>query len=119
MWLSRATSQNKELKAQIAELQDAFVRLSQQNMELASDLDTERLRVAQLNTRPPQIKGNPIVDTATGTKVKGNPPTELLEPMGIPPFETAVLTETDGNLLVEQATPTEETKFQDIQVRVF
>ena len=41
-------SQNKELKTNVAELQDAFVRLSNQNMELASDLETERHHVAQL-----------------------------------------------------------------------
>ena len=46
-------SQNKELKVNLTELQDAFVRLSQQNMELASDLETEKLRVAQLKTHPP------------------------------------------------------------------
>ena len=48
-------SQNKELKANITELQDAFVRLSQQNMELASDLETERLRVAQLKSHSPVV----------------------------------------------------------------
>ncbi len=36
----------------MVELQDAFVRLSQQNMDLASDLETERLRVAHLRTHP-------------------------------------------------------------------
>ena len=41
-------SQNKELKNNMAELQDAFVRISNQNMELASDLETERHLVAQL-----------------------------------------------------------------------
>lgn len=41
-------SQNKELKSQLGELQDAFVNLSQQNMELASDLQTARHRCGQL-----------------------------------------------------------------------
>ena len=55
-------SQNKELKAQMVELQDAFVRLSQQNMELASDLETERLRVAHLKTHPlAEPKGKPLI----------------------------------------------------------
>ena len=45
----RAVSQNKELKSQLGELQDAFVHLSQQNMELASDLQTERHRCGQLD----------------------------------------------------------------------
>ena len=44
----RAMSQNKGLKTNVAELQDAFVKLSNQNMELASDLETERHHVAQL-----------------------------------------------------------------------
>ena len=44
----RAMSQNKELKTNVAELQDAFVKLSNQNMELASDLETERHHVARL-----------------------------------------------------------------------
>ena len=44
----RAVSQNKELKSQLGELQDAFVNLSQQNMELASDLQTARHRCGQL-----------------------------------------------------------------------
>lgn len=35
----------------MAELQDAFVKLSNQNMELASELDTEKRRVAYLRTQ--------------------------------------------------------------------
>jgi hypothetical protein len=46
--LSRAVAQNRELKIQLVELQDGFVRLSQQNMELALELETERFRVSQL-----------------------------------------------------------------------
>ena len=46
--LSRAVAQNRELKTQLVELQDGFVRLSQQNMELALDLETERFHVSQL-----------------------------------------------------------------------
>ena len=42
-------SQNKELKANLTELQDAFVRMTQQNMELASDLETERHRSKELS----------------------------------------------------------------------
>lgn len=44
-------SQNKELKLNVAELQDAFVRLSQQNMELASELETESRRVTFLRAQ--------------------------------------------------------------------
>jgi len=64
-------SQNKELKTNIVELQDAFVKLSQQNMELASELETERLRVAQLKPHPLE-QGNPPVDQVD----LGDPPTE-------------------------------------------
>ncbi|CAI8037755.1 Golgin subfamily A member 2 [Geodia barretti] len=46
--LSRAVAQNRELKTQLVELQDGFVRLSQQNMELALDVETERFHVSQL-----------------------------------------------------------------------
>ena len=49
-------SQNKELKTNIAELQDAFVRLSQQNMELASELETERHHVGQLQRRMREVE---------------------------------------------------------------
>ncbi|XP_012576777.1 PREDICTED: golgin subfamily A member 2 isoform X3 [Condylura cristata] len=40
--ISRAVSQNCELKAQLAELQDGFVRLSNENMEVTSSLQTEQ-----------------------------------------------------------------------------
>ena len=49
--LSRTVAQNRDLKRQLEELQDGFVRLSQQNMELASDLETERFRVSQLESQ--------------------------------------------------------------------
>ena len=44
-------SQNKELKSNMAELQDAFVQLSNQNMELASDLETEKHLLVQLKRK--------------------------------------------------------------------
>ena len=46
--VSRATAQNKQLKSHLSELQDAFIRLSHQNMELASDLETEKHNVARM-----------------------------------------------------------------------
>lgn len=49
--LSRAVAQNKELKAQLVELQDAFVRLSEQNMQLATEVETERFNVTQLQAK--------------------------------------------------------------------
>ncbi len=44
-------SQNKELKSNISELEEAFVKLTHQNMELASDLSTERRRLSHLKTQ--------------------------------------------------------------------
>ena len=49
--LSRAVAQNRELKTQLVELQDAFVRLSQQNMQLATDLETEKYYVSELQKK--------------------------------------------------------------------
>ena len=46
--VSRATAQNKQLKSHLSELQDAFIRLSHQNMELASDLETEKHNTARM-----------------------------------------------------------------------
>ncbi|KAM7093021.1 golgin subfamily A member 2 isoform 2-T2 [Molossus nigricans] len=40
--ISRALSQNRELKEQLAELQDSFVRLTNENMEITSMLQTEQ-----------------------------------------------------------------------------
>ena len=40
--ISRALVQNKELKVQIAELQDQFVKISNSNMELQSELQTAK-----------------------------------------------------------------------------
>ncbi|KAM4876930.1 golgin subfamily A member 2 isoform 3-T3 [Thomomys bottae] len=40
--ISRALLQNRELKEQLAELQDGFVRLSNENMELTSALQSEQ-----------------------------------------------------------------------------
>lgn len=68
-------SQNKELKTQIVELQDAFVRMSQQNMELASELDSERLRVAKLKTNPP-VEGNSPIEEGNPLPPVGSLPTE-------------------------------------------
>ncbi|XP_061055829.1 golgin subfamily A member 2 isoform X6 [Eubalaena glacialis] len=40
--ISRALSQNRELKEQLAELQNGFVRLSNENMEITSTLQSEQ-----------------------------------------------------------------------------
>ena len=44
-------SQNKELKHNMVELQDAIIKWSNQNMELASELETEKRRVTYLKTQ--------------------------------------------------------------------
>lgn len=49
--LSRSVGQNRELKTQLVELQDAFVKMSKQNMELATELETERFKVTQLQSQ--------------------------------------------------------------------
>ena len=46
--LLRAVSQNKELKEQLAELQEAFVTQSHRSMELATVLETEQIRNQKL-----------------------------------------------------------------------
>ena len=42
--LLRAVAQNKELKEQLAELQEAFVKQTHRNMGLATSLETEQIR---------------------------------------------------------------------------
>jgi chromosome segregation ATPase len=49
--LSQAMAQNRELKSQLVELQDAFVRMSEQSMQLATDLETERFTVTRLQAQ--------------------------------------------------------------------
>ena len=61
----------------LTELQDAFVRLSQQNMELASDLETERLRVAQLKTHSP----SPVQEGNLTPPLEGHSLTTPIEDM--------------------------------------
>ena len=40
--ISRTATQNKDLKEQLSELQEAYVQKSNQNMDLASSLDSEK-----------------------------------------------------------------------------
>ncbi|CAL1537154.1 unnamed protein product [Lymnaea stagnalis] len=49
--LSRALSQNKELKAQLAELQQVFVKMSNDNMELVTRLQTEQHSSNELSSK--------------------------------------------------------------------
>ena len=65
--LSRAIAQNQQLKSQLAELQEAFVKMSQQNMQLATELETERGRVSQLQT---EVRTASLVGGWTGGEDK-------------------------------------------------
>ncbi len=51
--LSRAIQQNKELKQQLAELQDAYIHVTQQNLDLTTRLQSEEFKLSQLNK--PQV----------------------------------------------------------------
>ncbi|OQR75157.1 golgin subfamily A member 2-like [Tropilaelaps mercedesae] len=48
---SRAVSQNRQLKSQIEELQDVFVKLSNDKLDLTEDVHRERHRAQQLETQ--------------------------------------------------------------------
>lgn len=50
--LSRAIHQNKELKEQLTELQDAFVNVTQKNLELTTQLQAEQFKLKQINESP-------------------------------------------------------------------
>ena len=94
---TRAMSQNKELKRNNAELQDAFVKLSHQNMDLASGMDTEKRRVAYLRTQ---------LDTPTLVQPTTPTPVVELKMTSIPPQHIASsLTETTPTSVLED-TPT-------------
>ena len=46
--LSRCLKQNNELKDQLTELQDAYVKLTNSNLDLASELESERFKLKQM-----------------------------------------------------------------------
>jgi golgin subfamily A member 2 len=48
--LSRAIQQNKELKEQLGELQDIYVKVTQQNLNLATQLDAEKYKLKQFES---------------------------------------------------------------------
>ncbi|XP_023600218.1 golgin subfamily A member 2 isoform X5 [Myotis lucifugus] len=54
--ISRALSQNRELKEQLAELQDSFVRLTNENMEITSTLQTEQYVKKELAKKLGQLQ---------------------------------------------------------------
>ncbi len=60
----RAMSQNKELKRNMDELEEKFVKMTHQNMELASSLDTESRRAVYLRE---QLEATPTLTSTTAT----------------------------------------------------
>ncbi|XP_045878428.1 golgin subfamily A member 2 isoform X3 [Meles meles] len=54
--ISRALSQNRELKEQLAELQDGFVKLSNENMEVTTAMQTEQHIKNELAKRLGQLQ---------------------------------------------------------------
>lgn len=46
--ISRCLKQNNDLKNQLIELQDAYVKLTNDNLQLATDLESERFKLKQL-----------------------------------------------------------------------
>ncbi|XP_066223122.1 golgin subfamily A member 2 isoform X1 [Saccopteryx leptura] len=54
--ISRALAQNRELKEQLAELQDSFVRLTNENMEITSTLQTEQYVKKELAKKQGQLQ---------------------------------------------------------------
>ena len=60
-------TQYQELKSQVGELQQSVVKMSQQNMQLATELETERGRVSQLQT---EVRTASLVGGGTGGEDK-------------------------------------------------
>ena len=91
-------SQNKGLKVNNAELQDAYVKLSNQTMQLASDLDTERRRVTHLR----------MTQTATHTSECATPTSlsrDMLTSSHAPPTS---IKKVPGESVMEDAAETEK-----------
>ena len=74
--ISRAMTQNKELKAQLMELQDGFIQLSNKNMRLASQQHSQPNSVAETLTpqTPPKSVEPPQPTTAGNTTAVGPAP---------------------------------------------
>lgn len=61
-------SQNKDLKEQLTELQEAFIKQSHQNMELATELETyhhQRLQAARAEEQVDSTNENPQENLST------------------------------------------------------
>ncbi|XP_052790929.1 golgin subfamily A member 2-like [Mya arenaria] len=73
--LSRALTQNKDLKQQLAELQNGFVKMSNDNMELLNQLQSEQHTLRDL-----QVRLNTQEDTLTSLQQElSNKDTELVK----------------------------------------
>uniref|UniRef100_A0A8C6FUB8 Golgin subfamily A conserved domain-containing protein n=1 Tax=Moschus moschiferus TaxID=68415 RepID=A0A8C6FUB8_MOSMO len=68
--ISRALSQNRELKEQLAELQNGFVRLSNENMEITSVLQSEQHVKKELAKKLGQLQEK-LGELKETVKVKG------------------------------------------------
>lgn len=121
--ISRAVTQNKELKERLAELQDAFVQQSHQNMELASTLDTEkrrrerlegqcqdlergltseRTRVAQLVDELEETRENPEVNQGEQDVSQNTSVIEESSKIHVSKYDTAIIIFYIFNLLLQQ-----------------
>ena len=122
-------SQNKELKTNVAELQDAFVRLSNQNMELASDLETERHHVVQLKRAlaageqlslpppPPPASETSVTESRPGTGQ--TTPTTLQATPTMPIVAMGALSEDEGGeRMGDREEGVDEVKGEEEQARL-
>ena len=140
-FLYRAVSQNKELKANIAELQDAFVHLSHQNMELASELETKKNHLFQmksLSILTPQVpletehaqinstiqQATPVPQQTTPTLQQTTPTSQ--QPTPLPASESITLPQANEEEMNRSVSEMEETEsdrdglakeHQDLEVR--
>ena len=60
--LSRAVSQNKELKKNIRELEEAFVYRTNQNAELMSSLETEQRKKEKLERKLEELENSLLLE---------------------------------------------------------
>ena len=88
--ISRAVAQNKELKEQLAELQEAFVQKSHHNMELATTLESEKYQNQMLTQRQVEVERELTAEKRRFEEIKRELPVsgdkeeeERLEPVGV------------------------------------
>jgi hypothetical protein len=61
--ISRILTQNNDLKNQLNELQDVYVNVTNQNLDLATKLESEKFRLKQLEEKSPTKFNNQQVET--------------------------------------------------------